>query len=89
MFPEKSAPEQLWVLSRGRHSSETHFLLPMESESVEEFDVSSVDWFLLRKCLSRRGKERLFRAILDPKENIVIDTDNHKNRWILHCINPC
>lgn len=59
LCPEESEPEQLWVLSRGRHSSETHFLLPMESEDVEEFDVNSVDLFLLRKCLLRREKERL------------------------------
>lgn len=54
--PETSAPEQLWVLSRGRHSSETHFRLPLESEGVDEFDVKSVDRFLLRKCLSRTEK---------------------------------
>lgn len=64
--PETSAPEQLWVLSRGRHSSETHFRLPLESEGVEEFDVKSVDRFLLRKCLSRTEKLSLrskFRKI--------------------------
>lgn len=54
LCPEKNVPEQLWVLCRGRHSSETHFLLSMESEVVEEFDVSSMDLFLLRKCLSRK-----------------------------------
>lgn len=51
--PEKVVPEQLWVLSLGRHSSETHFLLPIESDAVDEFEVRSVDRFLFRKCLQR------------------------------------
>lgn len=54
---EKMEPEQLWVLSRGRHSSETHFLLPVESDVGGEFKVSSVDLFLLRKCLWEGEKE--------------------------------
>lgn len=56
LCPENRVPEQLWVLSRGMHSSETHFLLPMESDVSDELEVSSGDLFLFRKCLLRVKK---------------------------------
>lgn len=59
---EKIEPEQLWVLSRGRHSSETHFLLPVQSDVVGEFKVRSVDLFLLRKCLLEKEKNRCLNS---------------------------
>jgi len=35
---------------------------------VKESDVSSVDAFLLRKCLSEREKEKYFRIYIQEEE---------------------
>lgn len=78
LCPEKRVPEQLWVLSRGRHSSETHLLLPMESDGMDELEASSVDLFLFRKCLKkgcavgRAGTEDLLRMNVYEKQMVVL-----------------